>query len=316
MFRRARGHFWTLAPTIGRTLVPGRVEPGQPWDTEVPRDPGDERRIRITGLWHAVDAATTAVVIVHGLGGCSESWYVRHATREALARGIAVLRVNVRGADALGEDIHHAGLTADLHAAISSKELAGFRRRTMLGFSMGGHMALHLAADLHAVDRTTPCDAIAAICPPVDLLPVRHHLDRPVVYPYREYMLKKLREMVRVGIARGRLTYQGDLRRLRTFEAWDGAIVAPRYGWPDADTYARQASVGPRLGTLGIPALLIAERRDPMIPASTLHGSLVNPSSNLEVRWVDGGGHCGFPPRMRVVSSAIAWLEDPAATDG
>lgn len=73
---------------------------------------------------------------------------LRRAARVAEAAGLDSLRLNLRGADRMGEDGYHAGLTADLAAALASPELADYRSVGVLGFSLGGHPAFSPRLDL------------------------------------------------------------------------------------------------------------------------------------------------------------------------
>src|SRR5690606_37383931 len=110
--RRAfHGHLWTLGPHVLGTLRPERVPRDEPWDTTLV-DPV-VGPIRLTGWLRARPTSETLVIVVHGLGGDTGSRYVLRAARAADAAGLSYLRLNMRGADRSGEDLYHAGLTAD-----------------------------------------------------------------------------------------------------------------------------------------------------------------------------------------------------------
>ncbi|HYH45236.1 MAG TPA: hypothetical protein VEG34_06075, partial [Thermoanaerobaculia bacterium] len=96
---------------------------------------------------------------------------------------------------------------------------------------------------------------------------------------------------------------------LRTLREWDDRVVAPRHGFAGAADYYQRASVGPRLGELRLPALVLAAQGDPMIPAATLRPILDRPHPGLAVRWLDRGGHVAFPRRV-----ALEWPEIAAPT--
>ena len=84
-------------------------------------------------------------LVVHGLGSEIDAPYVVAAAQAAEARGLSCLRLYLRGADRKGEDFYHAGLTADLHAALASPTLASYDRVFVLGYSLGGHVTLRYA---------------------------------------------------------------------------------------------------------------------------------------------------------------------------
>ena len=94
-----------------------------------------------------------------------ESRYARVGAGEALAAGMSCLRLNLRGADLEGEDFYHAGLTADLHAALADPALERYERVHLLGYSLGGHVVLRWATE----SGDARVRSVAAICPPLDL---------------------------------------------------------------------------------------------------------------------------------------------------
>jgi hypothetical protein len=100
--------------------------------------------------------------------------------------------------------------------------------------------------------------------------------------------------------------------RVKTIREWDAQVVVPRHGFADVDDYYARASAGPLLGSLAIPALYIGATYDPMVPAFAIAPSLASANDRLEVRWLDRGGHVGFPgdafAEGSVEASALDWL--------
>ncbi len=282
------GHYWTLAPWLQGALRPAPVPPWRPWSTLV-----DDPRLgplRLTGKLHG-PANGRVVVLVHGLGGDADSYYVRLAAAAAGRQGIASLRLNLRGADLLGEDFYHAGITADLRAAIASEALAGFTHVHLLGFSLGGHVVLRYASEA----RDSRVRSVAAVCPPLDLSPTAAFIDRPARAPYRHYMLRRLKALYAEVAARRPVPLPvAEARRIRTIRAWDERIVAPRHGFAGAEDYWRKMSVAPRLPAIDLPALVVAAEHDPMVAAWAVHPPLDN-APNVTRVWLDRGGHVAFP---------------------
>jgi hypothetical protein len=285
------GHYWTIAPWLSHVLRPEREPASTPFSASI-EDPVFGA-LTLHGKLQERPGETSLLVIVHGLGGTNESHYVIHAAAAATRAGVPHLRLNLRGAGGAGLDFYHAGLFADLHAAVSSPALARYERIYVLGYSLGGHIALRYAA---APSRDARLRAVAAVCPPVDLDRTAAAIDRPERWVYRRHLLTGLKQMYSGAFRRraGPLTLQ-EARSIGTVRGWDHRIVAPRFGYKSAEHYYAEESVAPRLGDIGVPSLLIAAEADPMVPADTVRPGLARASSLLDVRWLASGGHVGFP---------------------
>jgi predicted alpha/beta-fold hydrolase len=311
------GHFWTLAAHLGRSWFrPVPPSPARAWATTI--DDPAAGPVRLTGALTEPPGASAVIVVIHGLGGSADSLYVCAAARAAAAAGLACLRLNLRGADRRGEDVYHAGLIADPAAALESPEIAAYDSAALLGFSLGGHVALRCAA----LAPPPHLRAVAAICPPLDLAAAARSIDRPILWPYRRYLLRQLVEIYRATRHRWprSATMVRRVERARTFVEFDSLVIAPRFGFEDAWDYYARMSVGRHLTELRIPGLVVAARCDPMIPAISIEPWLGGGSAQLESRWIARGGHLGFPPGADLelgrgggpYPQIVSWLADAA----
>jgi uncharacterized protein len=257
------------------------------------------------------------VVVVHGLGGHADSAYMIDAAAAVERRGHSCLRLCLRGAAGSGEDIYHAGLTDDLEAALGHPDFSRYQHLLVIGYSLGGHVALRCAVD-GADDRLR---AVCAVCPPLDLAAVQAWLDAPRRKIYREYILRELRAMYAEVARRGRAPTPLDrVRQVRTLREWDALTVVARFGFDDVDHYYRSMSVGPCLDDLSVPALLVVARHDPMIPAHSIEAALPSSPTDLQLCWADTGGHVFFPAAVELglggrgglLSQALEWLDSRA----
>jgi hypothetical protein len=311
------GHAWTAGVRLlGAVRRPPAVE-WSPWATRF-EDP-DLGELRLTGRWSAatpqaaaIDHRPPLVLLVHGLGGSAESRYARQGAAVANGAGFDCLRVNLRGADLGGEDFYHAGLTADLHAALADEALAGYESIHFVGYSLGGHVVLRWA--------TEPGDprvrSVASICPPLDLDGACKGIDAPGRRIYRWYVLERLKRIYRAVAARRPVpTPVERTDRVLSLREWDELTVAPRYGFADAADYYARTSVGPDLGEARVPCLLVAAEHDPMVPAATLRRFLDPAPPRLTVHWIERGGHVAFPRSLELgiegplglVPQVLAW---------
>ncbi|MDQ1346780.1 MAG: hypothetical protein QG573_149 [Acidobacteriota bacterium] len=291
--RNFSGKFWTVAPAALSYFRPPRVPPGEPFRLEV-EDP-TVGTVALSGALHAPASARNLLVALHGLGGSAESSYLRRLAAAAVAAGFACLRLNHRGAELEAQDYYHAGLTIDLESVLAAEELARFERVGVIGFSLGGHVALRYAAERPGT--TDPrLVGVAAVCAPLDLDRGATALDGPGTWLYRRYILPGLRKQVDAVEKLRPVPSDRDRRaRVRGIREWDSLVVAPRWGFASAEDYYARASVAPMLDRIALPAWIIESENDPMVPAWTLTSALARVSSTTEVTWTPRGGHVGMP---------------------
>jgi predicted alpha/beta-fold hydrolase len=297
------GHGWTIGVWLRHAVRPDVAPPSAPWSV-VAEDP-KIGPVKLTGrIRH--EGSKELVLLVHGLGGDAEAPYIVAGAAAASAAGLSSLRLNLRGADRSGEDFYHAGLTADLHAAVSSGELDRYERIYVLGYSLGGHVTLRYATD--APDPRV--DAVAAVSPPLDLDLSAHAFDRPACDIYRRNVLAGLKEIYE-SVARRRPvpTPVAEVNRIRKIREWDDRVVAPRYGFRDAAHYYRSVSVAPHLAELGMRSLVVFAKNDPMVPASAVESSAATCGTATVVKWVEKGGHMAFPAKLDLACGGALGLE-------
>jgi predicted alpha/beta-fold hydrolase len=314
-----QGHFWTVAPR----LLPGRLATGlhdERWRGVVV-DP-ERGAIPLDGWLSPGTDRRTVVVLVHGLGGSSQSPYLSGTAAACQAAGLATLRLGLRGSDGNAGDFYHAGLTADVAAALASPELAAYSRVLLIGFSLGGHVALRYGTEPHD-ERLV---AIAGVCAPLELQVAQRSFDRrvPAAWPYRVYILGRLKRLYAEIAARGPVpTPPAEVNRVRTLREWDRLTVVARFGFTSPEDYYARASVGPRLRQLAVPAMLVATPHDPMVPEASIAAAATAAGDALEVRWIPRGGHVGFPSSLDLgfdgarglPGQLAAWARRAAAGD-
>jgi len=298
-----QGHWLTVRRHLFERGTAADVAPLEPWSTRV-ADPvfGD---ITLTGALLPSER-DELLIVLHGLGGSIESTYLQHAVRAARHHAVACLLLNARGADLSGEDFSHAGLTDDLTAALSSARLQGFRRLYLLGYSIGGHVALS-----YATRRPDPrLRAVVALCSPLDLEAGMHAFDRMRAAPYRHHVLGGLKRAYRAVAERREVpATRREVARIHRILEWDELIVARRFGYPNAWDYYQRESVSHRLGNLEVPALYVGATDDPMVPLETTRPVLERGTPKLSVEWVKRAGHLAFPKHLTLGQSAEPGLE-------
>lgn len=245
------------------------------------------------------DAPT--VVLVHGLGGSSDSAYIQATTAFLLAEGYAVVQLNLRGA---GEsrpfcrEQYHAGRSEDLAAA-----LAGLPSRwcanglVVVGFSLGGNVSLKFAAEYGGVR------GVASVSAPIDLRAASMCFLEPRNRLYHLYLLSGMKKET-LSTPEG-LSAQEEkkVRALSTILEFDEHIVAPRNGFRDAEDYYAQNHARQFLASIEIPTLVMHAQDDPWIPAAAYLDYPWAQNPHLMPLLPKGGGHVGFHGR----GSRVPW---------
>lgn len=290
--RALSGHAWTVFPQIASRMRPPKMLELRPWSTVI--DDADVGPVPISGEWHTTGDADALVILVHGLGGQPSSFYCRKAAATLSQRGYDTLNLALRGADRAGTDYYNVGQTADLHAAIAAPDFAQYARVFVLGFSMGGHVGLHLAADVHDARLR----GVAAICSPLHLASAQRYLDGQRAAFYRHHVLRGLADIYAAVAERRPVPNPVEaVRRARCIYDWDRLAICPRYGFRDPAECYEGLSVHSRLDALRTPALLVASENDPMIERANVRRYLPS-KGGLELRWAKRAGHLSFTRRL------------------
>jgi uncharacterized protein len=286
----AAGHFRTIAPSLLQYLGRWRAPEERLVTASVPdRDLGP---VNLTGLYARAPDADTLAIIVHGHGGNAAKPYCYSAALAARRCGFSSLRISLRGADLMGEDIYHGGLTGDLAAFAAEREFAHYRKLILFGFSMGGHLVVRAAVD--GVDERLR--AVIAVSPPLDIAGAVEALDSGQRFLYRRYIMGGLRRIYAAVENRGRAPLPFRVvRGATTFREWDSLTVVPRFGFRSVDDYYARITLKHRMAEVRVPVLIMGSNHDPVIPPLVMRRALADASRWVTARWIDGGGHLHFP---------------------
>ena len=268
---------------------------------------------RVEGQEREADVKRPIVVVVHGIGGSSESRYVVRAAVALHRAGYHVVRLDLRGAGASIPDapsLYHAGLSADLRVVVD--HLAHDPRAdgvALLGFSGGGSLALKLAGELG--EHAPPgLQAVVSISAPLDYTRVGAWMDSLRRLPYRFHVLRGLangaREFARQHPERAHYRPH-EVKRISSFRHYDATVIVPMHGFTDVDAYYAAASPGPWLSRIGTPTLLLHAADDPMVPAFTVDPWLGSVSPAVEVAITPLGGHLGWVAGFDEASWITGW---------
>jgi predicted alpha/beta-fold hydrolase len=261
----------------------------------------DETQVRADCYWQPEPKSHATLLCMHGLEGSSEGHYMRGLAHKGLRRGWNVVLLNHRncgGTEHLTPGLYHSGLTTDAMAVIRALAAAeGLTRFAVLGYSLGGNIALKLASELPGHPEV-PVMAVAAVCPTIDLALCADALEWRRNLPYQWNFLKglkaRMRRKARAFPGRYDLTR---LERIRSIREFDDTYTAPLSGFGTAARYYEEASAIRGIARIAIPTLIIAAENDPFVPAAQYLRAEVRANPNVRVSLQRHGGHCGFVGR-------------------
>ena len=233
------------------------------------------------------------VVILHPLAGSQNSLRVRQAAATFLSQGYSVLRLDLRGAGStrkLCRGDYHAGATADLHEVMDLLLSQDFDCLAWCGFSLGGALAVKLAAERGA-DRALL--AVIAVSAPLDLARASRRINALRNRVYQRWLLSRIKRQWLAAPGRDPQLRRA-VRRARSLWRFDALATAPAAGCRDAAHYYAEASAAPHLGKIARPCLLVQACDDPLVPLSVFRDASEPNANWVRIALVAGGGHLGF----------------------
>lgn len=265
------------------------------------------------------------VLVLHGLEGNALRSYMVSAYRALSIRGLHPVGMNFRGCSGEPNRLpraYHSGDTADVRGVLRWIRLRFPRRRIgLLGFSLGGNVALKLlgedgadAARSSRPDVGAAVDAGCAISVPFDLSAGADALaGGGMARLYSTYFLRSLRGKLETKrpLLEPLIDFPSAVTA-RTIREFDDRVTARLHGFDGAeDYYARSSSIG-FLDRIRAPTLVLHSWDDPFLPRSTAEKAAAVPNPALRRVFTESGGHVAF------ISDGTAgprrfWAEEAAA---
>ena len=268
--------------------------------------PPEPRRIRAAPdaqvlahcYWQPDRAARPTLLALHGLEGSSQVHYMRGLADKAWRRGWNAVLLNQRncgGTEALAPGLYHSGLTADPREVIRTLvETDRLRSIGIVGYSLGGNLALKLAGEL-GDSGALPVRAVVAVSPTIELEQCVRAIERRVNYPYQWNFVRNLKARMRRMAAIWPGVYDlTPLDRIWTIRKFDDVYTAPHHGYHGATDYYTRASAMRVVSQIRIPALIVSGADDPFVPAAQFVNPAITANPSIEVCLQRLGGHCGF----------------------
>ncbi len=243
------------------------------------------------------------MIALHGLESSSEAHYVRGLSDKAFAAGFNAVRLNQRncgGTEHLSDGLYHSGLTGDPLAVMRElAEVDGLTRFAVVGYSLGGNLALKLAGDFGAHAPPELC-AVCAVSPTMDLAVCVDALEERRNAIYQWHFVRNLKRRMRRKAAAcpGRWSLEA-LGRIRSIREFDDAYTAPFHGFRDAADYYHRASAVRGIDQIRVPTLIITAADDPFVPPGPFKERALVRNPSITLKLTEHGGHCGFIEQPR-----------------
>jgi predicted alpha/beta-fold hydrolase len=256
------------------------------------------------------------LILVHGLEGSSASGYARSMVHAALERGWVTHRFNMRGCggtDDLAVTGYHAGQTSDLLAFLCDRRKANSLPIFLIGFSLGGNVALKLAGELGESAQEL-LSGVCAVSTPIDLAACVAALGRPQNFIYQNRFLDRLKDRIRRKNRLSPNVYTLEhLPKIKSIQDFDDHYTARLFGFGTAANYFRTQSSNQFLERIRVPTLLVQSKDDPLVPFAIFDHPAIGANPYLALLAVEHGGHLGFlargKPRFWLDQTVLDWAE-------
>lgn len=253
------------------------------------------------------------VLLLHGLGGCSESDYILRIGSKLNALGYPVIRFNHRGCGrggaTIARAIYHAGRTEDLHDAV--RHIRGTWEGydlSVAAFSLSGNMLLRWLADHRDSPEVRGLTRAVAVCPPVELelcsRAIATRRNRHLDLYYTRRLIRTAHEKRRLFPEIPEVRFPASTN-LRLFDEIYTAKIA---GFKSRDEYYASSSAKPVLSRITTETVLIYADDDPIIPGESFRDA--NFSSSTVVYGAPTGGHMGFVARTPTAWGDRWWMDE------
>lgn len=256
---------------------------------------GDQLSVEVTTPrdWQATDLTA---VMIHGLCGSHQATYlIRMAARLSRLK-VRAVRLNLRGCGSgrgLARQFYHGGQSEDVRIVLKAlKEESPLSPITLIGFSLGGNIALKLAGELRERGKEL-LQQVIAVSPPTDLLSSVERFALPENAFYERRFFRQIKKHVcdlhRIFNPDAPPIYVPDRMKMREF---DELFTAPRCGFANALDYYVKCSSKFLVLAICIPCKILLSEDDPVVSPTSLDGMKL--PDNVQVFKTKKGGHMGY----------------------
>ena len=257
----------------------------------------------------AKDQTKPIILLAHGMGGCSESGYMKRISTKLWMRGYGVFLINHRGSGpgmGLSSRLWNGGASDDLAKMIDfviQRNPGKFL--VPIGFSLSGNILLKYLGE----GQIIPSKILGALAvnPPVDLRISSAIISRIwSCAVFNQYYMKLIRNQA-IAITKQFPDALSPLKNLKTIWDFDVSYTAPSGGFKDVDDYYDSCSSMHCLKGIEISTSILCAEDDPFVPCKIF--DQVEMSERVTLHKPKKGGHMGYIARHVTPHGDRRWMD-------
>ncbi len=269
----------------------------------------DEKNLLLMYELKAAEESAPLVLIGHGMGGCSESGYMRRIAAKLFREGFGVFMMNQRGSGVgigLCDRLWNGGSSEDLARIIQFiVDLYPARKLLVIGFSLTGNILLKYLGE----GRQIPSNVHSALAvnPPIDLKVASQQISEgPWSNTFNKYYLGLMNRQVEAMVECHPEAFRPAVTPNTIWE-FDVEYTAPAFGYPRVEAYYEECSAKQFLEPITVPTTILCSQDDPFIPAEIFQS--VRMSQQIDFMNPEFGGHMGYISRSRNSLDDRRWMD-------
>lgn len=285
-------------------------------DKRLPPPPRNRHELELNEQGRAIlfeiepkDKTLPIVLLAHGMGGCSESGYMKRISTKLWMRGYGVFLINQSGCGpgmGLSPRMWNGGSSDDL-AKMIDFVIQRYPDNSLIpvGFSLSGNVLLKYLGEGREVPENIP--GALAVNPPVDLRVASDIISRKWSCAlFNRYYMRLIRNQA-VALVKQFPSALNPLKNLKTIWDFDVSYTAPAGGFKDVDDYYDRSSSKHFLQGIKTPTCILSAEDDPFVPGYLF--DQVARSEKVALHAPKKGGHMGYISRHPTPHGDRRWMD-------
>jgi uncharacterized protein len=255
------------------------------------------------------DVSKPIIILAHGMGGCSESGYIKRISTKLWLRGYGVFLINHRGSGpgmGMSSRLWNGGVSDDFSRMIDFVIQRNPEKLLLpVGFSLSGNILLKYLGE----GRPIPDKVVGALAvnPPIDLRTSSAIISKKWNCALFNRYYMKLIHTQALAIAKQFPDALSPLKNLKTIWDFDVSYTAPAGGFKDVDAYYDQCSALHYLKEISVRTSILCAQDDPFIPSRLF--DRVEMSEWVTLHNPEKGGHMGYIANCVTPHGDRRWMD-------